>query len=418
MKKIKEKFNKYQFLLILFVFLLIVVGAGYTGYFYASLKYLNNQDNASEIKEPEKEQNNELLNNADFTLYWEAVKILKNKHIDKKEIDDKNLLYGSIKGLLSSLDDPYTVFFTPSEAKKFEEDIQGVFGGIGAEIGIKKNQLIIVAPLKGNPAERVGLKAGDKIIKIDDKETFGLTLDEAVRLIRGEPGTDVNLLILRDGWEEAQEFNIKREIIIVPTLDWKILDNDILYLQLYSFNPNAEVLMYKAVLDGFVNHRVKGLILDLRNNPGGFLDVAVNLAGWFLERGSVVVKERFSDDRERIFYAYGNAALAKVPVVVLVNKGSASASEILASALRDLRDVKVIGEKTFGKGTVQEVENLKDGSVIKISVAEWLTPKGSKIDKVGITPDFEIEIKEEDLVHQRDSQLERAIEILISEMKR
>jgi carboxyl-terminal processing protease len=403
--KFPQKFVKSAVLP--FIIIVIAAGAGYGGY------YLGN----STVTTVERETPLD----ADFSLFWDAVEVIKKNYVDIDEVSDEKLLYGAIKGALRSLNDPYSVFFEPSDAQKFEEDIRGSFGGIGAEIGIRNNQLIIVAPLKGNPAEAAGLKAGDKILQIDNEGTTDMTVEEAVKLIRGEERTEIRLLIIREGWDEAREFKITRAIIIVPTLEWGVKD-DILLVQLQNFNANVPSLIYEAVLGGFLQN-AKGMILDLRNNPGGYLDVAVNIAGWFLDRGAVVVKERFADGAVREFRARGNAALRNFPVVIIINEGSASASEILAGALRDQRGIKLVGAKTFGKGTVQELETLKDGSVVKISIAEWLTPAGHTLNKKGITPDFEIKMdgenakRPEDVENKRDPQLEKAIEILKLELK-
>jgi len=400
----KSKIVKY-FLVFVTIFIL-VASAGYGGYYFGSLE-------AKRVKTNTIEKENALLN-ADFSLFWEAIEIIKNNYFENKDISDQKLLYGAIKGVIHSLGDPYSVFFEPSDAKKFEEDIKGSFGGIGAEIGIRNNQIIIVAPLKNNPAEKAGLKAGDKIFEINGQSTNDMTVEEAVKLIRGEIGTEVKLLINRDGWDKAREFKITRAKIVVPTLEWEIKDNNILYIQLLNFNANAPSLMAEAIINGLLKN-AKGIILDLRNNPGGYLDVAVNIAGWFLNRGEVVVKEKFADGTIRELRTYGNAALRHFPLVIIINEGSASASEILAGALRDQRGVKLIGTKTFGKGTVQELETLKDGSVIKISVAEWLTPKGEVINKKGLNPDFEVLINNEDIEKEKvDPQLNKAIEILKS----
>lgn len=392
------------------IFTLVIVitagAAGYSGYYLGAAK------GKVLLPPPTPEES---LPNADFSLFGEAIKVVKEKFFNADEINDQKLLYGAIRGAINALGDPYSVFFEPSDAKKFEQDIEGSFGGIGAEIGIRNNQLVIVAPLKGNPAEKVGLKAGDKIIKINDVDTFGLSVEEAVKLIRGEEGSEVILLILRDGWERAKEFKITRATITVPTLDWEIKEGDILYIHLQSFNSNAPPLLYEALVNGLLRG-ADGLILDLRNNPGGFLEVSIRTAGWFLERGSVVVSEKFADGRVKDFRASGNGSLKDFPMVVIINEGSASASEILAGALRDHRGIKLVGEKTFGKGTVQELENLRDGSVIKISMAEWVTPNGSVIEKKGLKPDLEVKMTEDDVKNGRDPQLEKAIEVLKSEL--
>ncbi len=352
---------------------------------------------------------------ADMNLFWESVDLVKEKHFRIGEVNDQDLLYGAIEGALSALDDPYTTFFNPSDAKKFEEDIQGNFGGIGAEIGIRDNQLQIIAPLKGNPAEAAGLKPGDKILKVDDTITSDLTVEEAVKIIRGEPGIEVTLLIFRDGWSEAREFKITRGLVVIPTLDVETKNDGIVHFKLYNFSANAPYLFYEEALK-ILTRGAQGIILDLRNNSGGYLDVANGVAGWFLDRGEVVVRERFRSGEEDVLRATGPSAFAEIPTVVLVNGGSASASEIVAGALRDHRGIKLVGEKTFGKGTVQEIENLPDGSSLKISVAEWLTPSGARIDGNGLEPDFAIELTDEDVENDRDPQLGKAIEVLEEEI--
>ncbi|MEK7513049.1 MAG: S41 family peptidase, partial [Patescibacteria group bacterium] len=257
-----------------------------------------------------------------------------------------------------------------------------------------------------------GLMAGDKILQIDEMPTAGLEVEEAIKNIRGDVGTDVSLLIMRDGWNEAREFTITRAVITIPTIDFEMKPGKIAYIALHNFNANVPTLFYQTALEAVVQG-ARGVVLDLRNNPGGFLDVAVNLSGWFLERGSIVVVERFHTGAEERLRARGNAAFAETPVVVLVNGGSASASEILAGALRDNRSIKLIGSQTFGKGSVQEVETLKDASSLKISIAEWLTPKGHKINRVGLTPDVVVEPPVE---ADGDPQLEKALEVIAAEI--
>ncbi len=348
---------------------------------------------------------------ADFSLFWDSVKIIKDRFYEPGEVDDQELVYGAIRGVLGALGDPYSTFFEPEDAEKFQQDITGNFGGIGAQIGIRDDQLVVIAPLKGNPAEAAGLKAKDKILQVDDTSTAGLSIDDSVKIIRGEIGTDVRLLMMRDSWDKPREIVITRANIQVPTLDWEIKDGDIAYIQLYSFNSNAPTLFYKASFSALLKG-VRGLVLDLRNNSGGFLEVANNISGWFLERGDVIVQEKFPDGTVHKFYANGNGAWRHIPIIVLVNGGSASASEILIGAIRDHLGSTIVGEQTFGKGTVQEIETLADGSKIKISVAEWLTPNGTHIDGEGITPDVEVEFTDEDVENERDPQLERALELI------
>ncbi|MDO8469479.1 MAG: S41 family peptidase [bacterium] len=355
----------------------------------------------------------------DMSLFWEAIDTIKQKYVDSGSLKDEDLLYGAVKGVTESLGDPYSVFLPPADAKKFAEDINGSFGGVGAEIGMRNSQLLIIAPLKGNPAEKVGLKAGDKILKIDDTFTADMAVDAAVKLIRGEPGTSVTFLIMRDGWKEAREFVITRAVIVVPTLEFKMETDRIAHISLYSFNANAPRLFGEAVGTA-LSHGAKGFVLDLRNDPGGYLEVATNIAGWFMNRGDVVVIERFRSGEENKLRSDGNAALARMPVVVLVNGGSASAAEILAGALRDNRKAKLVGEKTFGKGSVQEVINLKDNSSLKVSIAEWLTPNGTQINKKGLEPDIVVALPEEKEGAEPskiDVQLEKAIEVLKAELE-
>jgi carboxyl-terminal processing protease len=352
---------------------------------------------------------------ADFSVFWEAWQKLRDNHVKGREATDQSFIYGAIAGITNSLKDPNTVFFPPEDSKKFEEDVIGEFGGIGAEIGIRNDQLVVVAPLEGSPAEKAGIKAGDKILAIDGENTAGLGVDEAVKKIRGEINTKVILTILRNGEVKSQDVTIIRQKIEVPTLKLDVLENNIAHIKLFSFNKNAPFLFYRSALTILLG-KANGIILDLRNNPGGFLEVAVNLAGWFLEKGQVVVTEKFRSGDEIVFRADGTAALKNIPLVILINKGSASASEILAGALRDHYGTKLIGEKSFGKGTVQELFALKDDSKLKITVANWLLPKGQTIEDNGLIPDVEVKLTEEDINKNKDPQLEKALEILKTEI--
>ena len=351
---------------------------------------------------------------ADFGTFWEARKILKDYYVDAASIKDQNFVYGAIAGMVGSLKDPNTIFLPPEESKKFEEDIRGVFGGIGAEIGIKNDQLVIIAPLKGSPAERAGLKSADKILKVNATSTVDMNVIDAVKIIRGEVGTKVTLTILRNGWEKPKEFTITRETILVPTLDWEIKEGNIAHVRLHNFNPNAVNAFYRAAVELFEKN-ISGMVLDVRNNPGGFLESAITLAGFFLEKDKVVAIQRFSSGKEDVFKTRGpDGVFRELPLVVLINQGSASASEILAGALRVHRGVKLVGEKSFGKGTIQELHELHDKSRIKVTIANWLLPDGHLIEKNGITPDIEVKVTEEDAAKGKDAQLEKALEVLKS----
>jgi len=348
----------------------------------------------------------------DFSLFWEAWDKLQEKFADKGKLNIQEMIYGAISGMVKSLEDPYTTFLNPEDTKRFIEDVKGTFEGVGMEIGIKKGQLQVIAPLEGTPAKKAGLRAGDKIIKVDDTLTADITVDEAVNLIRGPKGTEVTLTIYREEWETTKEIKIVRGVIEVPSLKWEIKDENIAYLKLYQFSEKASFDFSKAAIEILASPCQK-IILDLRNNPGGYLEIAQEISGWFLERGQIVVIEDFgTGEEQKVYKAQGNTSLAEYPIVILINQGSASGSEILAGALRDNRGIKLIGEQSFGKGSVQELERLKGGSSLKITVAKWLTPKGELITDVGLEPDIKVEITEEDYEEGRDPQLDKAIEVI------
>ncbi|MBI2034002.1 MAG: S41 family peptidase [Candidatus Liptonbacteria bacterium] len=354
---------------------------------------------------------------ADFNTFWQTWQIIDESYLRSKEVSPQDKVYGAIGGLVKSLGDPYSAFFSPNNSKKFQEDIRGSFGGIGVEIGIKKDKLVVIAPLKNTPAYDAGLLPGDQILTINSTSTEDLTIEQAVSFIRGPENTQVTLSILRDTWESSRDFKITRTRISLPTLDFEMKDDKIAYIQIHSFNENVERLFANAVSEA-LSKDVKGIVLDLRNNPGGFLGVAINMAGWFLPRGSLVVSEAYPGGLKDDFKASGNSLLAKLPVVVLENGGTASASEILAGALRFHRKIKIVGEKSFGKGTIQEIKQLRDGSSLKITVAHWVLPGGEVLEGSGLKPDIEAKLTEEDAKNKRDPQLDKALEILKTEIAR
>ena len=354
--------------------------------------------------------------NLDFSLFWETWSKLQEKYVDKEKFNTQEMIYGAISGMVKSLNDPYTVFLKPEDSKRFIEDVKGTFEGVGMEIGIRKGQLQVIAPLEGTPAQKAGLRPGDKIMKIDDKSTVDMTTDEAVNLIRGPKGTEVTLNIYREEWKEPKDIKVVRGVIEVPSLKWELKEDNIAYIKLYQFSEKASFDFRKAAIE-ILDSKAERIILDLRGNPGGYLEIAQDIAGWFLSRGEVVVIEDFGKNKEQNFYkAEGNEKLLSYPIVILINQGSASASEILAGALRDNRDIKLIGEKSFGKGSVQELEKLKEGSSLKITIAKWLTPKGESITDKGLEPDIKVEMTDEDYEQNKDPQLDKAIEI-IKEMR-
>ena len=348
----------------------------------------------------------------DFSLFWDAYNKLQQNFIDPSKITDQKIIYGAIAGMTNSLGDPYTDFFNPDQAKQFQQDLSGSFEGIGAEIGIKKDLLTVIAPLKGSPAEKAGLRSGDIIVKIDGKDATNMTADEAVTLIRGPKGTSVILTILRDGWNNTKDIKITRETIKVPSIDWSIKNGDVAYIQIHQFDDTLSSDFQTAALQ-ILQSPAKKIVLDLRGNPGGYLETAQNIAGWFLQKGQTVTIEDFGKRKQQQSYKTdGNSALINYPIVVLIDQGSASASEILAGALRDDRNIKLIGNKSFGKGSVQEVINLRGGSFLKITIAHWLTPKGSSISEVGLAPDIKVDITDQDIQAKKDPQLDKALEII------
>jgi carboxyl-terminal processing protease len=342
---------------------------------------------------------------------------LKSTQLDSKNVSDQQLLYGAMAGLAGAYNDPYTVFFDPKGATEFLGTVQGSFGGIGAELGSKQGQIMVIAPLKGSPAEAAGIKAGDEILNIDSTSTANMTIDEAVQLIRGTVGTKVDLTVFRDSFSQPKVITISRAVINVPTVDSSIKNGNVLYLQLDEFDSNANQLFGNAVTAGLAQG-AKGMVLDLRNDPGGYLDQAVDIAGWFVSPGTTVVKEKYSDGTEDVLTANGNAALKNFPVVILINGGSASASEILSGALRVDKGVKLIGDKSFGKGVVQQVTQLADGSAVNVTIAEWLLPDGSAIEHVGLIPDYSVLMTTTSTASSTDPQLDKALQVVGAEISK
>lgn len=349
----------------------------------------------------------------DFSLFWETWAELEDKFADKSKIDKQEMVYGAIDGMVKSLGDPYTAFMDPKETERFNTDISGSFEGIGAEIGIRNNMATIIAPLPGTPAEKAGLRSGDKVLKVGDAITADLTLDEVVDLIRGPKGTAVKLTIMRGDSSAPEAIEITRGKIDVPSLRSEMGDDKIGIIHFYQFSEDANKEFKKAANE-IISGGAKGLIIDLRNNPGGYLNSSVDIASLFVEKGKIVVSEEYADGSKTDHKAEGGDILNRFPTVVLINEGSASASEIVAGALKDNNGIKLVGKKTFGKGSVQQLEPLKGGSSLKVTVAKWLTPSGICINSEGIKPDIEVEFTEEDYDSGRDPQMDKAKEILAS----
>lgn len=348
----------------------------------------------------------------DFSLFWQVWDKLESDYFDRSKINEQEMVLGAIKGMVGSLKDPYTVFLPPEEQKRTQEDLTGHFEGVGIEIGFRGTRLVVQTPLEGSPAQKAGVKAGDFIVGIKDKKkeidtsTVGMNLVDAVGAIRGAAGTKVTLIVTREGEDKPLEIEIERAKIDVPTVKLTFRDQ-LAVLRLIRFGGNTNGEWKKAIRE-IKSKDAAGVVLDLRNNPGGYLAGAVEIASEFLSRGMVVVREDGSGNKEE-FAVTGQPSLPNIKLVVLVNGGSASASEIVAGALKDWGRAKVVGQKTFGKGTIQEARPVGAGSGLHITTAKWLTPKGTWVNEVGLEPDVEIEDKADTEV---DEQLEKAIELL------
>lgn len=350
---------------------------------------------------------------ADYSLLWDALDLLNKKFVDQP-LDQEKLLYGAVSGLVNAAGDPYTIFFNPEEAKKFAEELKGSFDGIGAEIGMKNEQLLIVAPLEDTPASKAGLLPGDLILAINDEPTSNMTVDQAVSKIRGIAGTEVKLTILHPQKREPQEIKITRARIEVKSLKFETKEvngKKIGVIKLNRFGEDTKGL-FDHTADVILSGNYSGIVLDLRNNPGGFLETSIQIGSNWIDQGKTVVKEVNYEGNEKDYPAEGLARLKGMKTVVLVNGGSASASEIVAGALQDYKEATLIGEKTFGKGSVQELAPLKGDSNLKITIAKWLTPKGRSINKEGLEPDVKVERTPDDYNSDRDPQMDKALELL------
>lgn len=348
----------------------------------------------------------------DFSLFWKVWGLLKEKFVDRDKLDAHQLFYGAIKGMLAATGDPYTTFFDPEENKGFQEEISGSFEGIGAEMGMREGFLQIIAPLDDTPAQKAGLRAGDKILKISDQPVTNLTLDQAVGKIRGPKGTEVKLNIFRDGEEAPRDVAVRRDVISVKSVRFEMKEGDIALIRVSRFGDDTAD-GFRAAVSQAIKNKAQGLVIDLRNNPGGLLETTVVMASQMLPNGKTVVIEEDASGNRKEMKARGGDVLSGIPTVVLINEGSASASEILAGALSDNRDnVTLVGKKSFGKGSVQELIPVTSDTSVKITVAHWLTPSGKQINNVGIAPNVSVDLKADDIANNRDPQLDKAFEIL------
>ncbi len=388
------------------------------GYFLGSRQYQIQFENFKNIRiSREVPPDKSVL---DFTLFWQVWDDLEAKYFDKSKLVPAEMVYGAIKGMVEAIGDPYTAFLPPNQNKVVNEDLNGSFEGVGIQIGFKGTQLAVVAPLPNSPAEKAGIKAGDFIVEIkDDKKkidrgTVGISLPEAVEIIRGAAGTKVTLTLLREGNTEPMVIELTRAKVEVPSVILSYVGDNGKYahIKLLKFGAETTGEWEKAINELIKKKEVRGIVLDLRNNPGGYLQGAVNIASDFLKVGSVVVIEERSDGAKNPFKTDRLGLLTNMSVVVLINGGSASASEILAGAIRDIQHIKLVGEKSFGKGTIQEPEELDGGAGLHITTAKWLTPSGYWVNEKGLEPDVKIE---DNLETTEDEQLQKAIEVLNSQ---
>jgi carboxyl-terminal processing protease len=370
----------------------------------------------------------------DFSLFWDVWQRLTRSYIDKSALDPQKMVWGAISGMVGALGDPYTIFLPPTDNKDFKSNLGGQFEGIGAQLGLKDGHIIIIAPLKGMPAEKAGIKAGDYILKVNDEDTTGWTVEQAVAKIRGPKGTKVALQILHEGDGKPIDISVMRDTITVSSVEsWIKQPSDIkeiagvssyktlsaktgkvAYILLSRFGDNTNDDWAKAVTDVSTAYAtdktIKGLIFDLRSNPGGYLESAVYIGSEFIKSGTVVSQVN-SDGSRQDYPVEHTGKLLTIPVVVLINKGSASAAEIVAGALRDYKRAILVGETSFGKGSVQTPEDLSDGSGLHITTGKWLLPKGDSISKKGIVPD--VVVSSDDVSATADAQLAKAVELLL-----
>lgn len=414
----------------LLLVLALLIFTGFSGYWLGNRNFSINTkaQNLSNIINSEPPVTKEV----DFSLFWNVWDRLEKSYIDKTKLNPRNMVYGAISGMVGSLEDPYTVFLAPTQQKEAKEELGGSFEGIGAQLGMKDKRIIVISPLANMPAEAAGIKAGDWIVKVDGTETYGWTVPEAVNKIRGTGGTKVSLTILHEGQDKTQDIDVIRGAILVKSVEWNKTywnktdnhyKNDqncttcvaLAHLKLTRFGDQTNKEWNLAVSEinkEIANGQVKGVIFDLRNNPGGYLQGAVYIASEFLKEGLVVVQQEYYDGQKETFSVNRKGQLLNTPVEVLINKGSASASEIVAGALKDYNRAKLVGEKSFGKGSIQEAQDLPGGAGLHITIARWLLPKGDWINGKGVEPQLTVSL--DDNNPTLDTQLESGANDLLN----
>lgn len=404
--------NKLTNVLLYVALAVFLFGSGYKIGAYRN----TDQQDGSAVNFISNAQTNDNPKDLDLSLLWETWNKLEEKYVDKKKLDKKKMFYGAIKGMVATVEDPYTFFLTPDENKQTKDDLGGRFEGIGAQLGLKENKIVVIAPMKESPAEKAGIKTGDVITAVDGKSTKGWTLVQAVTKIRGPKKTSVKLTVDRTG--KSTDYTIMRDEIHIPSIELSY-KSKVAILKLNQFGEQTNSEWDKAVLeiaDKFASKEVGGMILDLRDNPGGFLESAVYIASEFIPKGKRVVKQESAVKSEtRDYTVYRKGKLLDIPVVVMINEGSASASEIVAGALRDHGRAKLLGQKSFGKGSVQEAVDLKENAGLHVTIAKWILPKGDWINGKGIEPQIKVQNVQptEEEPEAADAQLEKAIETIV-----
>lgn len=352
-----------------------------------------------------------------FKVFWEAWQVVERDFYDRSQIDHQKLIYGAVKGMVDAVGDPYTVYQTPSQREISDTDLRGSFDGIGIQVDMKDNRLTVVAPIEGSPAEAAGFRPGDIVLEVDGKSLSGKTLNDTVGLIRGPRGTSVTLTVLRQGTNDPIEITVVRAEIKLKSVRVRMLDDQVGYLRISSFSASTGTEMANGVKN-LVDQQARGIIVDLRNNPGGYLQTSVEATAQFMDPGSVVLLQKSGNGDVKTYRTEGGGTATQLPVVVLINKGSASASEIMAGALRDNRHAFLVGEKSFGKGTVQNVHELSDKSGLRVTTAQWLTPAEKPIQGVGLLPDQVVELPPTSTISSEatradDAQLDAAVRHLL-----
>ena len=411
---LKKIFISYGVIFVLIIVFILGWAAGNKSLPIPNVVLGNNEPESGKVIDKDSVPPAWLSDDVDFNIFWQVWQLIQSDYVDKP-VAEPQLFYGAMHGLVASLGDPYSNFLEPQIAEDFAEELAGRFEGIGAEIGLKNDRLTIISPLPESPAEKSGLKGGDKVFAIDDFDTTGISLNDAVSRIRGERGTKVILNILRSGESDFRDITITRDTIKIVSVRQEMKTTasgkNIAYIKITNFHADTSSRFRQAVNES-LNSGAEGFIIDVRNNPGGFLDKAIELTSYWVPQGKIVVQEKFSENNVQSHIASGSPQLNEFNTVVLVNGGSASASEILAGALQDHGLATLIGEQTFGKGSVQDLKEFANGSALKLTIARWLTPNGRQIDGDGITPDIEIELTEDDYNADLDPQLDKALEIL------